>query len=233
MTDVTVYLSGVAASASVGSVSLLTRSNLAKEMLSTAVAAAKCVYEITVSDPHFLNPKSASHQIQRSTVAIVMATTALEAAVNETITDIVDNRQGMSAELLAKWEKLRAGKFGNVLGKMKDAAVLHDSASTFDASAAPYQGLHFLLQFRNSLIHFKPARSDKTQVHDCELAQQIEQIVGRSTPYQGEANFPIGYLHYGAAKWAISTVRSASGAFSPLVGEHDRFADLSSDFTLP
>lgn len=233
--DAVVHLQGVASSAATTTtVELLTRSNLAAQILNAAATAARTANAIEEKDPQLTRAETATDTIQQSTVAIVMASTALEACANEIITDILARKQGISAGLREELEQIRASTKGNVLEKLKSMAKkLGGSGGSIDKGKPPYDDAGALLDLRNALVHFRPAWSDNKDVHESDEAKRIERVVGRSRFYQGEPNFPIGYLHYSSAKWAVRTVRDVSQHFSGVIGEEDRFNCKGFDYTLP
>ena len=233
MADKTIELKGVSAAMATGTANLLTRSNLAAQLLNAAATAARTAHGINANDPQLADPATATGCIQQSTVAVVMAATALEACANEVITDILDRSQDLTPDQRAEWEGLKNRTQGNVLDKMKEMAKKLKPGASINKGASPYEEVGTLLLLRNALVHFKPAWSDNKEVHESDIAKRIERAVGRSPFYKGEANFPIGYVHYNATKWAVRAVREASAEFSRAIGEKDRFANAGFDFTLP
>jgi hypothetical protein len=233
MADKMIELSSVSAATSAARATLLTRSNLAAQLLNAAATAARTAHNIGAKDPQLADPATVPSCIQQSTVAVVMATTALEACANEIITDILDHLQGLEPEQRTEWEALKNTTKGNVLDKIKGIAKKLNNGASVEKGASPYQEVGTLLLLRNALVHFKPAWSDNKEVHESDVAKRLERAIGRSPFYKSEANFPIGYLHYSVAKWAVRTAQNASAEFSRAVGEKDRFANTGFDFSLP
>jgi hypothetical protein len=84
--------------------------------------------------------------------------------------------------------------------------------------------------FRNHFMHFKPAWHDD-KIHGSDLVRDLRQRNIPTVPSQ--TLFPLTYMTYGCAKWAVQTVLTFSSEFAMLIGVSDRFAPLHPDFTLP
>jgi hypothetical protein len=165
-------------------------------------------------------------------VSIVMGGAALEATANELIQDLLDGSPVFSLTRGCKCllADLKEDRSGNAIGKFRQLALLLDKEA--DTGSLAWQDADLLVKFRNSFMHFKPAW-DHDSIHTGKLTEGLKSRIKVVGSWHGNFLFPYGFMTYDCAKWSVSTVLAFSHSFSLLLGVHDKFAGVHSDFRLP
>lgn len=206
------------------------RSNLAANHLEAAAKAARRVHEVEAENAVPEGGGFVGDIMQHASVSVVMAAAALEANVNETISDILDGIAPLTITR-ERWELLSDLR-GRMVGpeeKHRQLALLLDK--TPDRGGAAWQDVLLLTRLRNDLMHFKPAWDDEA-VH-ARMLEMMRRRLGVSRFYQGGFVYPHGFLTYGTARWAVRTVLAFTAYSSALVGVEDRFRNTGFNYGLP
>ncbi len=206
------------------------RTTLAAHHLEAAAKAARRVHEVEAENAGAERGGFVGDIMQHASVSVVMAAAALEANVNETVSDILDGIAPLTITRARR--ELLADLRGRMVGpeeKYRHLALLLDK--TPDRGGAAWQDVLLLTRLRNDLMHFKPAWDDEA-VH-ARMLEMMRRRLGVSRFYRGGFVYPHGFLAYGTARWAVRTVLAFAACFSALVGVEDRFRNTGFDYGLP
>ncbi len=228
--DATVGLAAVSVAAPTATASARARSNLAAHHLEAATKAARRVREIEAENEGAELGSFFSDIMQFASVSVVMASAALEANANETISDILDGIVPLA--VTRERRELLADLKGGTVGpeeKYRHLALLLDR--TPDRDGAAWQDVPMLLRLRNDLMHFKPAWDDEA-VH-ARMQARMNSRLGISRFYRSNFVYPHGFFTYETARWSVRTVLAFSAHFSGLIGVEDRFRNTGFDYHLP
>jgi hypothetical protein len=213
------------------------RSNFSFHHLQAAAQAARNAYEVEQTNDLEVFGPWFDQMIMWVPVSVVMAGAALEASGNELAQDILEQAvkppltvsRGTKELLLI--EELIDDQSGNAVGRYRTLALLFDMVP--DNGNIVWQDAVYLVKFRNSFMHFKPAWDDESDVHNGKLVRYLRTKFKVSPHYQTNFQFPYGFMTYDCAKWCVKTVVSFSKYFSGLLGVQDRLAIWHPKLTLP
>lgn len=225
--DATTAISGNAAAASVGRADLSTKSHLTSALLLGARAHAESLWKLGQLDP----VPDALQFMAFGASAVVAAAASLEAAGNEIINEMLDepHAQAYSEEQRYQLRRLRDGQ-GNAVKKLGGLAKLK-GAQGVSLGGRRYQHAAHLVELRNAVMHFKPAWS--TDVVHTDDTPKFLDAIGRARHYLGEPNYPVGYLDYPVARWAVQVVCDVIDDFCPKIGVRDWLGRPGTDYSLP
>ena len=82
------------------------------------------------------------------------------------------------------------------------------------------------------MVTFRPAWDDH-KIHSDKLATYLKKKVGVVPSYKGAPLFPVAFMTYGCARWAVRSVLSFSSAFTKETGLKNRFNLRDGTFRLP
>lgn len=162
--------------------------------------------------------------------SITMACNALEANINETILDKIDHSD-TPEDIRRYYQSIFSSKENGTLDKYFKFSI--KNGRKIDRGGLPYQDANFLLNLRNSIVHFRP--------YEPEGANQIEELIKISSRKFGFNNFfndrakmfPMPIISYSCAKWSVHTALKFCEYFSDMSAIQNRFAQLSDRFNLP
>ncbi|CAJ0877593.1 hypothetical protein AMST5_02892 [freshwater sediment metagenome] len=207
-------------------VTLKVRSNFAFHHLQSAVQAALAAYEIEKANPNVEHGPWFDGMLRAVPVAITMAAAALEANANEIVQDILDTGKLGGEDIKNGQRQLLSGikdnRSGNSAEKYRTLAYLFDK--DLDLASVPWRDAKDLVEFRNHIMHFKPAWSDNDDVHDGKLVKRLKPRLPISPGYRTAFQFPYGFMTYGCAKWCVETVLTFAEYYAKLIGANNRFA---------
>lgn len=207
-----------------------TRNDLSTRMLLAARRAALRVREVEEANSRADFGSWFDGIFDDVPTAVVMAAAALEAAINETLTDYRDDpaKFGLTRERATLLGQSLSERSGNTREKCRQIALILDRAA--DAGRAEWMELGRLLGLRNRLMHFRP-RWDHDPVPSQEQKAASELVASIGGPCRFFAGSPLRMPHaaftYGCAKWAVETVRRFSADFAAHLEVRDRFARLN------
>ena len=153
------------------------------------------------------------------TGAILTAVAFLEATINELFSDAAEKRHNLIKELNGETRLLIANmweidhfKQARILEKFQVALKLAQK-QPFVEGESPYQGVSDLIQFRNTLVHYKPDWLTVETINEPKPKNQtnLEKLKERlrnkflSSPLKGDDFFPNKYLSHGCAEWAVTS----------------------------
>jgi hypothetical protein len=84
-------------------------------------------------------------------------------------------------------------------------------------------------------MHFKPAWTDQTEIHEDELSTWLKTKVPIAPGYNlpNGFRFPDGLMTYDCAKWSVETVLAFSQSYAPILGiRDDPFAARPDDYAM-
>lgn len=131
--------------------------------------------------------------------SVLLATAALEANVNELLSEpaqLFPSIGELPAESTAKLiVRLR------ILEKYEKIAAIR-SDFVFDKGVSIYQDVASLIRLRNALVHFRPVWHDSPG----KLAEELEDRFASSHFVdQSEPMFPVKFIGHGCARWAVES----------------------------
>lgn len=213
-----------------GALTVRVRSNFALHHMQAAVKAARRAHEVEVAHSGARHGPWFDEMLHEVPVAIIMASAALEAQVNEAVQDTLDGnpavQPGEAQKLLLK--ELKDSATSNTIEKCRNVLLLLGVVP--DTGRFEWEETRLLLTLRNRFIHFRPAW-DHEEVHDSKWVRELKRRVPIYAPYAEKFQFPYGFITYGAAKWAVMTALNFAAHVTPLLGVPDRFAGR--DYELP
>jgi hypothetical protein len=165
-------------------------------------------------------------------VAIIMSAAALEAGVNESIKDILDqpDKYSLSGTQIADLTSEFDSQFGDPRTRAKKVAKIVGRPA--DLTQPEWRDIELLIWMRNRLVHFKP-RWDHEAIPEEAMFLALLKRVGRPNRFfaRPKPEMPHGAFTYGCTKWAVRAVTAFQVHFAAHVGVADRFA--GSNFSLP
>jgi hypothetical protein len=208
------------------------RSNWAVHHLRAAVDAARKANQIEQEHPNDDHGPWFDGIMIHVPVAIIMAGAALEASANEIIQDILDNpaKWPITGGVKTLIKDLKEERAGSTVEKFRRVALFLDKVP--EQGTPPWENAGLLVDFRNRLMHFKPAWDYETNTQD-KLVQALKGRVPIYRAYKSDFRFPYVFMTYGCAKWAITTVLIFYAHLSALIGVKDKFAADHLDLSLP
>lgn len=198
--------------------------------MNAAFKAARRAHEIDVANSGRAHGPWFEDMLHEVPVAIIMASAALEAQINEAVQDIIDAHHAVQASESQKilLKELKESTASNTLDKCRNLALLLGKIP--DRGCREWEEASLLLTLRNRFIHFKPAW-DHDNVHDSSWIRALKQRIPVYAPYAKNFQFPYGFVTYGAAKWAVTTALDFASHAAPLLGVPNRFIDQN--YALP
>jgi hypothetical protein len=165
--------------------------------------------------PHWDDARS--HAI----AAVVLATAALEASINELFQQAIDKNKNALSSLTKDQMILLEELWGEVenfsILRKYQIALIATEKDPMPKGDEPFQSASSLVVLRNAIIHFKPEWDDELKTH-----QKIEdRLSNRFLPSELTAQvkgemvwFPYKYLGAGCSRWAIETVKKFTRNFA-------------------
>jgi hypothetical protein len=131
---------------------------------------------------------------------IIMASTSLEAFINEVFLNADMYLPSSEAEIKANWPAIEKTE---ALEKFRTAMEMA-GADKMKKGTRVYQNVSALIAMRNALVHFKPEWNDENKGHR-KIAKQIYNKFPLSPFWQGDKTFPEKCMSYGCAKWCVES----------------------------
>ena len=207
----TINISGIASGTSFGTAALWLRTYFSLHHIRAAAhfarlsKRAESTYSGTFDDELFNEHRA------YVTGSIILATSFLEATINELFSDAregtaeqIKQLDSDTVNLLSNvWELSKAGSF-SILEKYQLALTLAKKP-LFNKGIAPYQSTHLLITLRNALAHYKPGWAGvDIDLHKWE--GQLRAAGFTLNPMMpNNPFFPDRCLSHGCAKWAVET----------------------------
>jgi len=210
-----------------------TRINLAIYHLAAAESFAAESDAIANRTKHLKWPDNDwQKSFQQASAAVMMATAALEANINEFYMDVADSTTSVSqlapthrTQLATDWAspkniitKLQSGQQTNlskILRKYNHALSVCGAQPFYDANSEAQR----LIDLRNALMHFQP-ESDSNLVNHKALEVSLGALFAPCalTAQTDMVWFPFKGIGAGCAKWAIQTAKNLSVDFCGKLG---------------
>ena len=212
---------------------LSVRSNFATNHLRAAVRAARGAHDVEQANDTAIFGPWFNDMMMLVPVAVVMAASALESNANEILKDILDGmaKAPPTNSLRYLLIDLSNDRSGNAVDKYRRLALLLGKVPS--TGNQTWENAKLLVNFRNSLMHFKPAWDSEKDTHDGSLVRGLKTKIAVCSAYKGTFMFPYGFMTYECAKWSVQSVLSFSKEFSSLMELKDRFFDPNLNFELP
>ena len=166
--------------------------------------------------------------------AVVLATAALEASINELFQQAIDRDKNALSPLTESqlvlleelWNEVEAF---SILRKYQ-VALSATGKRPLPKGEEPFQSTSSLIVLRNAIIHFKPEWDDELKLHQS-LEKRLSRYF-RPSELAAQAKgrmvwFPHKCLGAGCARWATNTVIKFLEEFSHQMGIRDRVIKVS------
>lgn len=237
-----INISGVEAAVSTAEPKSGVRPNLAAYFLNSAAKASLRANEIWKVNRKAEHGPWFEEMLNNVPSAVIMSAAAVEAHVNEAIQDHLDKairaydikaKQGVLDDDLNKKEKkknllqaLKEDRGENTLEKCKSLRKILDAP---EKTKINWNQVNLLMEFRNSLIHFRPAWNHDT-LTDKDLKNKLaESKIPIYEPCRDQ--FPLSFMTYGTSKWAVRTALKFISDLAPVLDFRNRFE--GKDYKLP
>jgi hypothetical protein len=159
------------------------RSNFAVNHLIAAAKSARLAHEIeSIHKGEPFGPWF-DGMMREVPVAVIMSSAPLEASANECLQDILDGTGTNPLPTSSRTrllKELRDDRSGNALVKFRRMALLLDKEPP--EKRDQWRNAELLVQFRNMLLHFRPAWDDDA-IHGENAKWAVESVVMFSTEY--------------------------------------------------
>jgi hypothetical protein len=207
------------------------RTNLAIHHLLGATEAARRAHKIDEDNKRSELGGWFDSLIHDVSVVIILSSAALEAHVNELLTDIIDADQpGITSQRKELLKLLRDDFKNSMEDKYIQLALYYDKS--VDKGCIAWQDMKLLSQLRNALVHFRPAWDDD-KIHRGEMVQTAKKRFAVSRFYDPNAMFPYVCFTYDCARWSVKTAQVFTSYYCSILGMQDRFGEPRWNFTLP
>jgi hypothetical protein len=215
------------------SVSMSVRTNLALHHLRSSARAARDAYDVEQANLNTPFGPWFDNMMVSVPVAIVMAGAALEANANEIVQDILDGSTKLvpSKGGVALLRDLKADRSEGAMEKYWRLALMFDKEP--DLGGPSWQDAQSLVDFRNKLMHFKPAWHRAGETNEDRLVKTLKPKVPIARGYEINFQFPNGFMTYGCAKWAVRSFLAFSAYYNSLMDLKDKLIPFHADLVLP
>jgi hypothetical protein len=214
----------VAVSTSGGTTRLDTQlsANLAAYHIHTAAALARQARSIECEKGGHAFDNAFNPVFWNVSTSVLMAWSALEANINQLFKSFEDEN------LDKPWQIDRWGFFyiEPVISKYQGLARLKERI--LPESDEVFENVQALGDFRNALVGFHPDWYHENENHTI-LCRKLREIIKPLS----NVPFPICYLGYESAKWAVITATDFSAHYAKLIGGEDHLAASSAELELP
>ena len=215
MADISIALTGLSATASVGTVTAKVKRNLAVQHLQGAARFSHVVGQVEASIAAQGFGSSFDEIIWHSNACVLLSVAALEAYANETFLDPQNCFPEVSPDYVGSvWPTIEGAP---VLDKFQIALTMR-SRQLMDKGAAPFQNARLLIALRNAITHFKPEWHTDNAEHK-KLSEKLESALDQSNQFfPNEHLFPVRWMKHSNTGWAVQSAVTFMQAFETASG---------------
>jgi hypothetical protein len=200
--------------------------NLAAYHIHTAAALARQARSIESENRRHPLDKVFNPVFWSASSSVLMAWLALKANINQLFKSFEDENLGKPWQI-ESWgfyyvEPVISKYQG--LARLKNRILL-DSDEVFE-------NVQVLRDFQNALVGFHPDWYHEKEKHAI-LCRKMHEIIKSLTELPSNLPFPICYLGYESAKWAVITATNFSAHYAKLIDGEDHLAASWAELELP
>jgi hypothetical protein len=202
------------------------RPNLAAHFLHSAVKAARRA-KVAAENAHTGHGPWFTDMLHDVPTAVIMSASAIEAHTNEAIQDYLDGGPKIEDEKKEFLQVLKDNRMPKTTEKCQE--MIRILGVSKQARKINWNQVSLLMEFRNSLVHFRPVWSHDVSTDSALKKKLIDSKVSIYKPCEDQ--FPLCFMNYSASKWAINTALKFIGDIAPVLGFVNRFE--GQDYKLP